>query len=107
MRIARRETTAVAVGVVLVVAAFVVPHLDLGIVTPLINATPDRFEDFAGTAPIFGWWDAHVGWGTVPAIVIGVAAVLWGPSGGAAAAVAVGAAGRPGRRRARGRSRWR
>ena len=56
------------------------PHLDLGIVTPLINATPDRFEDFAGTAPIFGWFQAHVGWGTVPAIVIGAAAVVWGQS---------------------------
>ncbi|MGZ8746876.1 MAG: hypothetical protein ACXWZ2_07550, partial [Mycobacterium sp.] len=80
MRIARKETTAVAVGVVLVVAAFVVPHLDLGIVTPLINATPERFRDFADTAPIFGWFQAHVGWGTVPAIVIGAAAVLWGQS---------------------------
>ncbi|WP_006247266.1 hypothetical protein [Mycolicibacterium tusciae] len=84
MRIARKETTAVAVGIVLVVAAFVVPHLDLRFlpdtVTPLINATPDRFEDFAGTAPIFGWFQAHVGWGTVGAIVIGAAAVIWGQS---------------------------
>ena len=78
MSVGRREATAAAVGVVLVVAAFVVPHLDLGIVTPLINATPQRFHDFADTAPIFGWWDDHVGWGTVPAVVIGAAAVLWG-----------------------------
>ena len=35
-------------------------------------------KGFADTAPIFGWWEAHVGWGTVPAIVIGVAAVLCG-----------------------------
>ena len=56
------------------------PHLHLGIVTPLINSTPERFEIFAGTAPIFGWWNAHVGWGTVPAVVIGIAAVLWGPT---------------------------
>ncbi len=69
-----------AVGVLLVVAAFVVPYLDLGIVTPLINATDKRFHDFADTAPIFGWWNAHVGWGTVPAIAIGVAAVAWGRS---------------------------
>ena len=65
-------------AVLLVVAAFVVPHLHLGIVTPLINASAGRFYSFADTAPIFGWWNAHVGWGTVPAIVIGVAAVLWG-----------------------------
>jgi hypothetical protein len=76
----RKAFVAAGVGVVLVVAAFVVPHLDLGIVTPLINASPERFRDFAGTAPIFGWWNAHVGWGTAPAIVIGAAAVLWGQS---------------------------
>ena len=98
---------AVAVAALLLVAAFVVPHLHLGIVTPLINATPERFRDFAGTAPIFGWWNAHVGWGTVPAILIGVAAVLWGPSRRAAAAVARADRGSPGRPRARGRSRWR
>jgi methylthioxylose transferase len=78
VRIGRREAVAVTVGVLLVVAAFVVPHLHLGIVTPLIHASPARLHDFADTAPIFGWWDAHVGWGTVPAIVIGIAAVLWG-----------------------------
>lgn len=80
MRTSRREAVAVAVGVLLVVAAFVVPHLDLGIVTPLINATPGRLHAFADTAPIFGWWNAHVGWGTVPAVLIGAAAVLWGPA---------------------------
>jgi len=78
VRIGRREAVAVTVGVLLVVAAFVVPHLHLGIVTPLIHATPKQIDSFAETAPIFGWWNAHVGWGTVPAIVIGVAAVLWG-----------------------------
>lgn len=78
MRIGRREAVAVAVGVVLVLAAFVVPHLHLGVVTPLIHASAARFHSFADTAPIFGWWNAHVGWGTIPAIVIGVAAVLWG-----------------------------
>jgi hypothetical protein len=69
---------AVTVGVALVVAAFVVPHLHLGIVTPLIHASAQRIHDFADTAPIFGWWNAHVGWGTVPATVIGIAAVVWG-----------------------------
>ena len=78
VRIDRREAVAVSVGVLLVVAAFVVPHLHLGIVTPLIHATPKQIHDLADTAPIFGWWNAHAGWGTVPAIVIGIAAVLWG-----------------------------
>src|ERR1700712_376050 len=80
MRVGRKETVAVIMAVLLVVAAFVVPHLHLGIVTPLIHATPQRFRDFAGTAPIFGWWNAHVGWGPAPAILIGAATVLWGPT---------------------------
>ncbi|MGP4055619.1 hypothetical protein ACTWP6_12470 [Mycobacterium sp. 4D054] len=76
----RREVGAAAAGLVLVVAAFVVPHLDLGVVTPLINATPARIRSFADTAPIFGWWNAHVGPGTIPAVAIASAAVLWGPT---------------------------
>ncbi|WP_457148465.1 hypothetical protein [Mycobacterium sp. URHB0021] len=78
MRKARREGVAVAIGMVLVVAAFAIPHLHLTTVTPLIRANAQRFYSFADTAPIFGWWNAHVGWGTVPAIVIGAAAVMWG-----------------------------
>jgi hypothetical protein len=78
--IGRKEAIAVSVGVLLVVAAFVVPHLHLGIVTPLINSSPAEIKNFADTAPIFGWWNAHVGWGTIPAILIGAAAVVWGAS---------------------------
>ncbi|WP_396925725.1 hypothetical protein [Mycolicibacterium sp.] len=80
MSIGRKEAVAVTVGVLLVTAAFVVPHLHLGIVTPLINSTPAQIKSFADTAPIFGWWNAHIGWGTVPAILIGAAAVMWGAS---------------------------
>ncbi|WP_019971867.1 hypothetical protein [Mycobacterium sp. 141] len=80
MQIGRREAVAVIIGLALVVAAFVVPHLHLGSVTPLINSTAGQIYSFADTAPIFGWWNAHVGWGTVPAIVIAVAAVWWGPT---------------------------
>ncbi|WP_205877242.1 hypothetical protein [Mycobacterium camsae] len=79
MRIRLRETLAVSGAVALVAAAFAVPHLHLGI-TPLINAPPERFAAFAGMAPIFGWWQPHIGWGTGPALVIGGAAILWGPS---------------------------
>ncbi|ORA23930.1 hypothetical protein [Mycobacterium aquaticum] len=80
MQIGRREAVAVVIGLFLVVAAFVVPHLHLGIVTPLINSTATQIHSFADTAPIFGWWNAHVGWGTFPAIVIAAAAVWWGPT---------------------------
>ncbi len=80
LQLGRKEAVAVSIAIVLVVTAFVVPHLHLKTVTPLLNATPERFRSFAATSPIFGWWNAHVGWGTVPAILIGIAAVLWGPT---------------------------
>ena len=80
MKSARREIVAAVLAVVLVAAAFAVPHLNLGIVTPLINSTPRQIEMFAQAAPIFGWWDAHVGWGTIPAIAIGLGTTLWGPA---------------------------
>ena len=80
MKSARREIVAAVVAVALVAAAFAVPHLNLGIVTPLINSTPRQIEMFAQAAPIFGWWDAHVGWGTIPAIAIGLGTTLWGPA---------------------------
>ncbi len=79
MPIRGREAAALSVGVVLLVAAFAVPHLGLGTLTPIINSTPERVRAFADTAPIFGWWEAHVGWGTVPALLIAAAVVRWGP----------------------------
>jgi methylthioxylose transferase len=78
VRIARREAIAAAIGLVLVAAAFVLPRLHWGM-TSRVNAAPDRFGWHAGAAPIFGWFDAHVGWGTGPAILLGLAAVVWGP----------------------------
>ena len=75
MNIRRRTATAAVVGLTLVVVAFAVPPLHLGIVTPLINSTPERLRAFADTAPIFGWWNAHVGWGTVPRVAVGVGLV--------------------------------
>jgi hypothetical protein len=78
VRIARRETLAVAAGAVLVAAAFVLPHLNLG-VRPRLDIGPERFATHAGSAPIFGAWELHASWGTGPAILVAVAAVLWGP----------------------------
>jgi hypothetical protein len=79
VKIGRREAVAVSLGAALITAAFVVPHLRLGIVTPLIHSSPKTIHDLADTAPLFGWWKAHVGWGSIPAVAIGVAALLWGP----------------------------
>ena len=61
-------------------AAFVVPHLGFGTVTPLIRSNAQKIHDFAQAAPIFGWWEPHIGWGTPFALLIAVAAVAWGPS---------------------------
>ena len=77
MKVARRELPAVAAGVVLVTAAFVLPRLHWG-VRPRLDVGQERFGMHAGASPIFGYWDIHAGWGTTPAIVIAVAAVAWG-----------------------------
>ena len=79
MRVARRELPAVAVGVVLVAAAFVLPRLHWG-VRPRLDVGQERFATHAGAAPIFGAWEIHASWGTGPAILIAVAAVVWGPT---------------------------
>ncbi len=68
-----------AVGVVLVAAAFVLPHLNLG-VRPRLDIGPERLATHAGSAPIFGAWEIHASWGTGPAVLIAVAAVMWGPT---------------------------
>ena len=80
MKIGRREALMVTGGLLLVVVAFLTPRLHLATVTPVIHLSPQEKKGFADAAPIFGWWNAHVGWGTVPAVLIGVAVVLWGPA---------------------------
>jgi methylthioxylose transferase len=79
VRVARREWSAVAFGVALLAAAFVLPRLNWG-VKPRQDTGLEHFAMRAGAAPIFGYWDIHVGWGTGPAIVIAVAAFAWGPT---------------------------
>jgi hypothetical protein len=76
----RRELVAVTLAVVVVAAAFAVPYLHLGIVTPLFHGRPLRIPPFSGTAPIFGWWDPHTGWGSIAAVIIGAAGVCCGPA---------------------------
>lgn len=78
--IGRREAVAVTCAVLLVAAAFVVPLWRLDVVTPLINADEWEIRAFADTAPIFGWWNLHVGWGSIAAVALGAAAVMWGPT---------------------------
>lgn len=79
MKVGRKEALAVTSSLLLVAAAFVLPRVHWG-PRPRIHAEPDRFAWHAAAAPIFGWFDAHVGWGTGPAILLGLAAVVWGPA---------------------------
>ncbi|RFD26279.1 hypothetical protein MUBE_04915 [Mycobacterium uberis] len=79
MKIGRREALSVTAAVVLVAAAFILPRLNWGI-TPWRGTRLERFAMHAGAAPIFGYWDVHARWGTVPAILIAVAATIWGPT---------------------------
>ena len=69
---------AAVVGLILVAAAFIVPRVPHGIRSQHY-AAPDSFGWHAAASPIFGWFDAHVGWGTGPAILLGLAAMMWGP----------------------------
>jgi hypothetical protein len=68
---------AVAAGAVLVTAAFVLPRMHWGVI-PRRDLGHEWVAMRVGAAPIFGYWDPHVGWGTAPAILIALATVLWG-----------------------------
>lgn len=69
---------AVAVGAGLVTAAVVLPSLNWG-VRARLDIGPERFATHGQSAPLFGAWEVHASWGTVPAILFAVAAVVWGP----------------------------
>ncbi len=65
-------------AIALVVAAFVLPRLHLG-VNPRRDTGLERFARHAGAAPIFGYWDIHYGWATVAAALLAVTVIGWGP----------------------------
>ena len=63
-----------------VVIAFVVPHLHLSWLTPLVPQNPGQVHPLAGTAPILAIWLPHGNWATVGAVVLALAVVAWGPT---------------------------
>lgn len=67
-----------SIAIALVGCAFVLPRL--GVVQPLINGMRERFATGAGAAPLAGEFLLHVGPGTIPAVVLAAAVILWGPS---------------------------
>jgi hypothetical protein len=58
----------------------VVARMDLGSIRPYLTADGHDVRRYRVAAPLSGWWDAHVGWGSIAALFIGSAAVLWGPA---------------------------
>lgn len=75
-----REAVAGSLAAALIAIAFVVPYLGNELVTPIIDRTPQQIRDFADAAPLFGFREFHIGWGTPFAVLIAIAAVLWGPT---------------------------
>lgn len=67
----RGELLGAGAAALLVLTAFVVPHM---------ASEPWRERLFAGAAPIFGWWSPHIGWGTLPALALAAIVVLRGPA---------------------------
>ncbi|WP_110293620.1 hypothetical protein [Nocardia tenerifensis] len=67
----RGDLIGAGIAAALVLAAFVVPR---------IASEQWRSKLYAGAAPIFGVFLRHVGWGTIPAIVLATLVVLQGPT---------------------------
>ncbi|MEV3960274.1 hypothetical protein AB0M34_05140 [Nocardia sp. NPDC050193] len=66
----RGELLGAAGAALLVALAFTVPQL---------AGESWRRSLFAAAAPIFGHWSPHIGWGTLPALVLAAAVVVRGP----------------------------
>ncbi|WP_433524088.1 hypothetical protein ACQPZ2_02295 [Nocardia pseudovaccinii] len=66
----RGEYLGAGIAAALTLTAFLVPR---------IASEHWRSKLYAGSAPIFGNWLPHVGWGSVPAIAIAVLVIRFGP----------------------------
>jgi hypothetical protein len=69
-----------AVLVLLVLAAFIVPHLHLGWLSPLVHQPPTQYRILAGTAPLLASWMPHASPATLCAVILAIAVVAWGPT---------------------------
>lgn len=78
-RVIRGDVTGAVIGAALVAVAFLVPHLHDATMAPVLNPARWGYYDFADAAPLFGWRNAHLGWGTPVAVAIAAAVVGWGP----------------------------
>lgn len=78
-RLSRADLVWTAVVCALVGAAFVVPHLHLSWLTPLITRDPVQNHALASTAPILGVWLPHDNWATVASVGVAAVIVALGP----------------------------
>ena len=63
----------------LVLSAFVVPHLHLSWLSPVVHQSAGMYRVLAGTAPLLGRWLPRTSPATPCAVVLAVAVVSWGP----------------------------
>jgi methylthioxylose transferase len=68
-----------SVVVVLVIAAFGIPHLHLTWLAPVTHQTAGQYKVLAQTAPILGKWLPHATRGTVVSLVVAAIVIAWGP----------------------------
>ena len=68
-----------AIVCLLVLSAFVVPHLHLSWLAPVVHQGAGLYRVLAGTAPLLGEWLPHASPATPCAVVLAVAVVWWGP----------------------------
>ena len=78
--VTRGDVASALLAAAVVAAAFLVPHLHDGTVTPLLSPSRWGYFDFADAAPLSGRRLAHIGWGTPAAVAIAAAVVGWGPA---------------------------
>ncbi len=69
-----------AVVCLLVLAAFLVPHLHVQWLSPVVHQTAGMYRVLAGTAPLLGRWMPHANAATAGAVLLAGAVVWWGPS---------------------------
>jgi methylthioxylose transferase len=69
-----------AVLVLLVLAAFIVPHLHVGWLSPVVHQPPKEYRILAGTAPLLASWMPHTNPATPCAVILAIAVVAWGPT---------------------------
>ncbi len=76
----RADLVWATIVVATVTVAFVVPHLHLAWLTPLVAQNPGQVRPLASTAPVLAVWLPHGNWATLCVTVLALAVIARGPS---------------------------